>query len=570
MKMRIWRASFALLLILSLFSVVGTSQAAAASFSALNVTSSPSSKWLPRTDGIFAVWNDGRTGDNWNADIYASSLTDGKEFAVASGSLDQRMPDIDGSIVVWEQGQSCPQNNLAPALAPTTSTWVGCSRDIYAKNLVSGQEFIVANSSADESDPAISGHFVIWVAKSVSNQYMLQARDINTMAPVITLAHLNAPVATHRVAIDGNRVVWGEESSDTGGVRHWRLLTIQIGENNATVLDQGTADNDQFSWDLHGDTVVYDFHNTAFNLKTINLKYGDRFTPAFPNQQLPANPTTDGRYIFFEDYQALLGSKGATLNLQGYDLLTGSYFGIIVNNGYNAAPLVRGGILVWQSGQSQTNGVYATAVANVLPSAKQPVVPSTPERYYFPNTGHTLSFGFKYFWDHSGGLPIFGYPLTEEFSETNSDTGKVYTVQYFERERYEYHPEFRGTPYETELGRLGAADAQQRGLTGTGFFQTAPNSNDPNCTFFVQTGHNVCGTFKSFWQSHGLEFGDQNVSFRESVALFGYPISEQFVQNGITIQYFERAVLEYHPEKPQLYTVLLRLLGADLLTQRNW
>jgi len=569
MRKNIWRLSLAFSLFLSIL-CTGVSQAAFASPGPTPVTSGMSAQSLPRTDGKTVVWNDYRTGDRNNADVYATDLTTGKESAVATGPLDQRMPDVDGNIVVWEQGQPCPQPSINPLYAATTSTWVGCHRDIYAKNLMTGQVFAVANSSSDQSDPAISGSWIVWVASNTPGQYMLQASDINTMGSVITLARLNAPVVTHRVDIDGNRVVWGEESTDTSSVRHWRLLTIQIGESNPTVLDQGTADNDQFSWDLHGDTVVYAFHNTSFILKTINLKYGDRLTPTFPNQQLPANPTTDGRYIFFEDYQALFDSKGATLNLQGYDLLTGSYFGIVVNNGYNAAPFMRGGILVWQSGQPQTSVIYSSAIINVLPSAKQAPVPSTADRYYFPDTQHTLSFGFKYFWDHSGGLPIFGYPLTEEFSETNSDTGKVYTVQYFERERYEYHPEFKGTPYETELGRLGAIDAQQRGLSGTGSFQTVPNSNDPNCTYFSQTGHNACGTFRSYWQSHGLEFGDPSISFRESVALFGYPISEQFVQNGTTVQYFERAVLEYHPEKPQPYTILLRRLGTDLLTQRNW
>jgi len=37
-------------------------------------------------------------------------------------------------------------------------------------------------------------------------------------------------------------------------------------------------------------------------------------------------------------------------------------------------------------------------------------------------------------------------------------------VQYFERERFEYHPESAGTPYEVELGRLGAQVARQRGF----------------------------------------------------------------------------------------------------------
>ncbi len=40
--------------------------------------------------------------------------------------------------------------------------------------------------------------------------------------------------------------------------------------------------------------------------------------------------------------------------------------------------------------------------------------------------------------------------------ERNKDDGKTYLVQYFERQRFEYHPENKGTRYEVLLGRLGA------------------------------------------------------------------------------------------------------------------
>ncbi len=82
-------------------------------------------------------------------------------------------------------------------------------------------------------------------------------------------------------------------------------------------------------------------------------------------------------------------------------------------------------------------------------------------RQYFPQTGHTLSYGFKSYWEQNGGLYVFGYPISGEFSEHNRDTGREHTVQYFERARFEWHPEHQGTPYEVLLGRMGAeyADA---------------------------------------------------------------------------------------------------------------
>ena len=196
-----------------------------------------------------------------------------------------------------------------------------------------------------------------------------------------------------------------------------------------------------------------------------------------------------------------------------------------------------------------------------------PAVSGSPSgSLYFPQTGHYLSNGFETFWEQSGGLPVFGYPLTEEFSEPNPDTGASYTVQYFERQRFEYHPELQGTPYEVELGRLGAAAAARDGLLGSAPFQPIAAASDASCTFFAPTGHRVCNGFKGYWQAHGLELGDPGISYRESLALFGYPLSEEFQQNGMTVQYFERAIFEYHPENAGTpYTVLLRRLGAEAL-----
>jgi hypothetical protein len=77
-----------------------------------------------------------------------------------------------------------------------------------------------------------------------------------------------------------------------------------------------------------------------------------------------------------------------------------------------------------------------------------------PDRDCFVETGHTLAYGFRAFWQAHGGLAAFGFPISEEFSELNPDTGQVHTVQYFERARFEYHPEHAGTEFEVLLGLL--------------------------------------------------------------------------------------------------------------------
>lgn len=72
--------------------------------------------------------------------------------------------------------------------------------------------------------------------------------------------------------------------------------------------------------------------------------------------------------------------------------------------------------------------------------------------------------------------------------------------------------------------------------------------------YFPVTGHSLNDQlgFLTYWLEHG------------SVAILGYPLSEVFTdQSGLQIQYFERGVLEYHPNNPDPYKVELRSLGRE-------
>lgn len=74
---------------------------------------------------------------------------------------------------------------------------------------------------------------------------------------------------------------------------------------------------------------------------------------------------------------------------------------------------------------------YYEALAPVGPVA------STSAQAFFPETDHTLAGGFKAFWEMNGGLAVFGFPITEEYTGFAED-GQVVTMQDFERARLEY------------------------------------------------------------------------------------------------------------------------------------
>jgi hypothetical protein len=84
-----------------------------------------------------------------------------------------------------------------------------------------------------------------------------------------------------------------------------------------------------------------------------------------------------------------------------------------------------------------------------------PSVANTSDKVFYSQTGHTLGGVFKTYWEQHGGLAQFGYPITEEYQEVSLTDGKTYTTQYFERARFEEHPENKGTQYEVLQGLLG-------------------------------------------------------------------------------------------------------------------
>ncbi len=72
-------------------------------------------------------------------------------------------------------------------------------------------------------------------------------------------------------------------------------------------------------------------------------------------------------------------------------------------------------------------------------------LPNTPNRLYFPETGHTLGAGFLDLYNKTGGLFMWGYPLSEEFTLTKAD-GSTYVSQLFELGRMLWTPTGGASP----------------------------------------------------------------------------------------------------------------------------
>ncbi len=165
---------------------------------------------------------------------------------------------------------------------------------------------------------------------------------------------------------------------------------------------------------------------------------------------------------------------------------------------------------------------------------------------FFPETGHWVSGPFLAKYESvPNGEELFGQPISGVFTVQPGG----FEVQYFEKARFEIHPE--NTPeLQVQLSLLGQ------------FLYTPGNpvaipDNLPACRSFPEADHAVCYAFEEFFETNG------------GIGQFGYPISGFEIHDGWISQYFQRALFEWHPENPPGERVVLANLGSRFFNFNN-
>lgn len=177
-----------------------------------------------------------------------------------------------------------------------------------------------------------------------------------------------------------------------------------------------------------------------------------------------------------------------------------------------------------------------------------PAADGQPWRY-FEQTGHVVQGAFLSFFTAHGSSDIFGLPRTDEIVEEGR------SVQYFQRARLEYVSSADSTAGEVVMTHLGMRAALARGVLARAEAQAvAPFESDDSRIYVPQTGHSISGGFKVFYERNG------------GATVLGAPLSEELAEDGFTVQYFERGVLEYIPDT----SVQSSLLGDQLLREKGW
>jgi 5'-nucleotidase len=206
---------------------------------------------------------------------------------------------------------------------------------------------------------------------------------------------------------------------------------------------------------------------------------------------------------------------------------------------------------------------FVAAVAIALGVIVVPTAAQAELCFNQPGVTACVAPEFRAFWEKNGGLPVFGYPQDSAKQENG------YLVQYFERQRLELHPE-NAAPYGILLGRINDDALTKEGRSWLDF----PKNTQINgqCQLFGETQQTICGEFYHYWISHGLDLGDPGVSYRESLGLWGLPLSPPQMEinldgGNVLTQHFERARFEMHTinNRPQIQLTRLGVEVTPLL-----
>jgi len=169
-----------------------------------------------------------------------------------------------------------------------------------------------------------------------------------------------------------------------------------------------------------------------------------------------------------------------------------------------------------------------------LPSATASPAPAAG--LYFPETGHSVQPPFREGFFRRGGLPRLGYPITEAM------THEGWRVQYFQYGRLEAHPE-NPPAYFITVGWLGQLSHRTQ--------PPLPVLPASAGRVFPETGHTLSGDFLAYFESRG------------DTVVFGLPISEPFLQNGLLAQDLQSARFLWRPDLPPAARVQLEPLGEN-------
>lgn len=355
------------------------------------------------TDGLSVAFVRS-SGETETLTVRRIDQPDERILAVTPGHI--AVVAVAGDVVAWQEHdcESCPGR-------------------LQVRRWTDGQD-ITRASTNDERLPVLWQRWLAWVSRNGHDR--VYAADLSSPQRTVVVAAVGSDDVTIRsIQLNDGRLSWLEVS--TGDT--WRIRTQPVASpgETATLLE---GDGAPPAFLVAGDTIV-----TITDAMTVRNR--DRVLQ-LGSPPRPALVASDGQYLFWLDSSPPGQTAPAIV---AFDTESRSRFIAVPEAGDIEALAAGGGWLIWSERTKAGSVLWGAPLVDLLPTAPRSAPEGEdPHWRYFPETGHYLANGFRRFWEHYGGVELFGYPISEEFDELDPETGQFRTVQYFERARFVWAP----------------------------------------------------------------------------------------------------------------------------------
>jgi beta propeller repeat protein len=355
------------------------------------ICTNAASQTNPVVSGDIVVWEDYRSGTNY--DIYGKDLSTGQEFPICVEAHSQSAPAISGDIVVWQDERNG-------------------GRDIYGYSLATKQEFAVCTQPGYQEYPAVSGDIIVWEDDRGGSGDDIYGYDLATKQefPICTRAGYQ-----WFPAISDGTVVWYEH--DMGRQVYYDIYgkDLSTGEEFPVCVDYSSA---QTLPAISGDIVVWQDNRGGayYDVYGYDLATKQEFPVCVDagHQQYPA--IADGVVV----WDSMTGAV-ATADIYGSDVVTGQQVPVCTASDVQRFPSISGDTVVWYDARNGNADIYGATLELTTP--QPPVVTSySPQWGLIGNSVTVTGTGF------TGATAVkFGGTAAIDFT-VDSDTQITATV----------------------------------------------------------------------------------------------------------------------------------------------
>lgn len=327
-------------LILCLFAITVNSLCEANEFA---VNPSAESQQAPDIDGSMVVWQQNTTANGWN--IYGRDLNDtstSDPIAIAQFPYDQTHPVIWSSRVIWQD------NNT------TNGDWNIKMADISDPDVP--QYYILDGSDGDQTSPAIHGDLAVWQDDYYENDTDLYAADIADPDYPYVFA-LDTTISSNQAApaVFRNTVVYQDDYYGD-----WDITLADAWLKNEPAYEFPAYEyDDETAPAIDRDYIIYqlDYSGDGTDYDILAVDYSDpRVFVTLPISQLPSsekNPDISAHIVVWQD------DRNDNWDIYGYNLITQKEFQITNDPADQTNPAISGDTVVWEDMRSGTSVIWA-------------------------------------------------------------------------------------------------------------------------------------------------------------------------------------------------------------------